>query len=432
VTGTLDDIRIIDATGPIGHYAGRLLADLGADVIKVEPRGGDPARHWAPFFEGLAAELPEHETSVQFLLLNANKRSIELDLARAEDREAFRKLVATADVLLESWSLPEREALGFGADAFDDVRPDLVRASVTGWGLSGPYASWAYADIVGEAMSGVMNLSGFLDGPPMQLPDQQGYHCASINVTAGVLAALLHRDASGEGQQVEVTMHESLPMAEETAMQGADINGVDRERTGGSGRAGAIGITLPGLGVYETKDGHIYSMCTGNAGSGFPGLVELMQEIDDPGFLIEEPYHTFINTQMNTGLILQLMQDPSAASDVASMLKEMDDYVVEFYKRHETQALYERGQELRVLLGAIAAPGDISQSPQLVARDWFVEIEDPARGRTLRYPGPPWQLRGTPATLRRPAPLLGEHTVEVLTEAGLSENELSALSTLAS
>jgi benzylsuccinate CoA-transferase BbsE subunit len=432
VSGTLDDIRIIDATGPIGHYAGRLLADLGADVIKVEPRGGDPARRWGPFLEGLAPELSEHEASVQFLLLNANKRSVELDLEQAEDREALRKLVATADVLLESWSPAERDALGFGPDAFETVRPDLVRASVTGWGLSGPHARWAYADIVGEAMSGVMVLSGFVDGPPVQLPDQQGYHCASINVTAGVMAALLHRDASGEGQDIEVSMHESLPMAEETAMQGADINGIDRERTGGSGRAGALGITLPGLGVYETKDGHIYSMCTGNAGSGFPGLVELMQEIDDPGFLVEEPYHTFINTQMNTGLIIQLMQDPAAVGDLAKMLSEMDDYVVEFFKRHETQPLYEGGQRLRVLLGAINSPADISQSPQLAARDWFVEIEDPARGRTLRYPGPPWQLQGTPATLRRPAPLLGEHTVEILTEVGLSEDELSAVSTLAS
>jgi benzylsuccinate CoA-transferase BbsE subunit len=333
-------------------------------------------------------------------------------------------------VLLESWSPAERTALGFEADAFDDVRPDLVRASVTGWGLSGPYADWAYADIVGEAMSGVMNLSGFLDGPPVQLPDQQGYHCASIQAAAGVLAALLHRDASGEGQEVEVSMHEALPMAEETAMQGADINGVDRERTGGSGRAGAIGITLPGLGVYQTKDGYIYSMCTGNAGSGFPGLVELMTEIDDPGFLADEPYHTFINTQMNTALLLQLMQDPEGAADVAQMLNEMDEYVIEFYQRHETLKLYEGGQRLRVLLGAINSPADISESPQLAARDWFVEIEDPARGRRLRYPGPPWQLRGTPATLRRPAPLLGEHTVELLTEAGLSADELAAVSTV--
>ena len=430
MTGPLDDIRVLDASGPIGHYAGRLLADLGADVIKVEPAAGDPARGYGPFFDDLADDLDERERSVQFLLLNANKRSVRLDLEQPEDREAFRRLVATADVLMESWSAAERTALGFEGDAFEDVRPDLVRASVTGWGLSGPYAEWAYADIVGEAMTGVMNLSGFIEGPPTQLPDEQGYHCASINATAGILAALLHRDASGEGQAVEVSMHESLPMAEEAAMQGADINGVDRERTGGSRRAGAFGIALPGLGVYETKDGHIYSMCTGTAGTGFPGLVELINEIDDADFLNDEPYATFIQTQMNTGLILQIMQDPEGAADLAKMLNAMEAFVIGFFKRHDTLTLYEGGQRLRVLVGAVNSPQAISESPQLVARDWFVEIEDLARGRTLRYPGPPWQLRGTPATLRRPAPLLGEHTVEVLTEAGLSAAELASVSTV--
>jgi len=434
VSGALDDLRILDASGPIGHYAGRLLADLGADVIKVEPAGGDPARGYAPFLPDIEGHdaLDEREASLQFLLLNANKRSVELDLEQSADRAAFHSLVATADVLLESWSASERATLGFEADAFEELRPDLVRASVTGWGLTGPYADWAYADIVGEAMSGVMNLSGFVDGPPVQLPDNQGYRCASINVTAGILAALLHRDATGEGQDVEVSMHESLPMAEETAMQGADINGVDRERTGGSGRAGAYGLTLPGLGVYETADGHIYSMCTGNAGSGFPGLVELMNQIDDAGALNEEPYASFIRDQMNTGLLLRLLENPEGAVELVAMLREMEDHVTAFYKRHDNQTLYEGGQRLRVLIGAINSPQAISQSPQLAARDWFVEIEDAARGRTLRYPGPPWQLRGTPATLRRPAPLLGEHTIEVLTEVGLSEVELAAVSTIGS
>ena len=172
-------------------------------------------------------------------------------------------------------------ALGFEAAAFEADRPDLVRASITGWELTMPYVNWAYADIVGEAMSGVMNLSGFVDGAPTQLSDLQGFHCASINATAGVLAALFHRDASGEGQSVEVSMHESLLMAEETAMQRADINDLDRERTGGSRVTSALGYNLPGLGVYESSDGHIYSMCTGTAGLGFSGLVALINEIDD-------------------------------------------------------------------------------------------------------------------------------------------------------
>ncbi|MCK9486991.1 MAG: CoA transferase [Dehalococcoidia bacterium] len=419
MAGALDDIRVIDATGPIGHYAGYLLADLGADVVKVEPLEGDPARRWPP----LLPDTPEPEAGLQFLLLNVNKRGAALDLGSTEGREAFLRMVAGADVLLESWSAREAEVLGLTPDVIEAANPNLVHASVTGWGLSGPYAEWAYADIVALAMSGVMNLAGFPDGPPEQLPDHQGYHCASINAAAGVMAAILYRDATGEGQRVEVSMHESLLMAQETAMQAADILGTNRQRTGGGG---ATGFKMPGLGVYDTADGALYSMCTGNAGSGFQGLVELMRELDGPSEIHEEPLFSFVQERMNTGLLIQAMQDPEGAGEIIQTLRRIDDIATDFFRRHPTQTLYKRGQELRVLLGPVNTPQDISESEQLAARDWFRTVEDPARGRTLRYPGPPWLLQATPASLRRPAPLLGEHTNEVLTEAGVDGGALLA------
>ncbi len=418
--GALDDIRVIDASGPIGHYAGYLLADLGADVVKLEAPEGDPARRWAP----LLPDTPEPESGLQFILLNANKRGAVLDLERPEGRDAFLRLLATADVLLESWSPAEAERLSLTPDVIEAANPALIHTSVTGWGLTGPYADWAYADIVACAMSGVMNLAGFPDGPPEQLPDHQGYHCASINAAAGVMAAILHRDASGEGQRVEVSMQESLLTAEETAMQSADILGVNRQRTGGGG---ATGFKMPGLGVYETADGALYSMCTGNAGSGFQGLVELMREFDGPGEIHQEPLSSFVQERMNTQLLMQAMQDPEGASDILGTLRRVDAIAVDFFKRHPTQRIYQRGQELRVLLGPVNSPQDISESEQLAARGWFRTIEDPGRGRSLRYPGPPWMLEGTPASLRRPAPLLGEHTREVLAEAGIEGGMVDAL-----
>ena len=418
--GALDDIRVIDASGAIGHYAGYLLADLGADVVKVEPVEGDPARRWAP----LLPDAPEGEAGLQFILLNANKRGVALDLARPEGREAFLSLLAGADVLLESWSPQEARALDLGPEVIEAANPSIVHASVTGWGLSGPYAEWAYADIVACAMSGVMNLAGFPDGPPEQLPDHQGYHCASINAAAGVMAAILHRDATGEGQRVEVSMHESLLITQETAMQSADILGTDRQRTGGGGIAG---FKMPGLGVYETADGAIYSMCTGNAGSGFPGLVELMREFDGPSAIHEEPLSSFVQERMNTQLLLQAMQDPAGARDILDTLREVDEIATDFFRHHPTQRIYNRGQELRVLLGPVNTPKDISESEQLAARNWYRTVEDPGRGKTLRYPGPPWFLEATPAGIRRPAPLLGEHTREVLAEAGLQPGAVDAL-----
>ena len=419
MAGALDDLRVIDASGPIGHYAGRLLADLGADVIKLEPPGGDPARAYAPYLPDVEAP----ENGLQFLLLNANKRGVTLDLEQDEGRELFLQLLGSADVLLESWRPQEARALGLGEDVLSAARPDLVHTSITGWGLSGPRAQWAYADIVGVAMSGVMTLAGFAEGPPEQLPDQQGDRCASIQATAGVLAALLHRDASGEGQRVEVSMQEALSMAQETAMQTADILGTDRGRQAG-GILGGVG--MPGLGLYECADGYVFMMASGLAGAGFPGLVKLMEETGEAGILIEEPYPSFIESSMNRALLAQMAQDPAGLEELRATLGAMQEVVTAFIRRHPKQYIYENGQRHLVLVGMVSTPQDISENVQLKARDWFVEIDDPARGKRLRYPGPPWLLHGSPATLRRAAPLLGEHNAEIFGELGVDATALAA------
>lgn len=411
--GPLNDVRVIEVCGPIGHYAGRLLADLGADVIKVEPPAGDPARRFAPFLPDVAPP----ENGLQFVLLNANKRGVTLDLERADGRALFLRLVATADVLLDSWQPHESATLGLTDDVLLDARPDLIRTSVTGWGLSGPYADWAYADIVAQAMSGVMTLAGFPDGPPEQVADHQGYRTASINATAGTVAALLHRDATGEGQRVEVSAQESLSMAQETAMMFADINGTNRERTGS---AVATAVRIPGIGLYEARDGWVYMLAAGTAGSGFEGVLATMDAFGYQSDLREEPWATFIRESMNRALLLQAMADPQQAAALGTKLAHIDTVVIDFFRQRTKRELYETGQQHRLLIGMVSDPEDISTNPQLNARDWFVAIDDPGRGRRLRYPGPPWQLRGTPASLRRPAPLLGQHTAEVLTEIGLA------------
>lgn len=417
--GVLSDLRVLDLTGPVGHYAGRLLADLGADVVKVEPREGDPSRRWAPALLGV----PAPEASVSFVLLNANKRGVALDIEDERGRTAFLRLLESADVLLESWTPAEAVRLRLTDEVLGKACPTLIHASITGWGISGPYAEWAYADIAANAMSGVMELAGFVEGPPEQLPDHQGHRTASINAAAGILAALLHRDATGEGQRVEASMFESLLIAQETAMQQADILGTDRARTGG---IGALGFKLPGFGIYETVDGYVYAMCTGNAGSGFVGLVDLMRTLDGSTRLDAEPYASFIATSMNMALIMALMEDPARAPATRALLSEIEEQVTAFFARHPKETVYVQGQGLRVLLGAVNGPADILASQQLAARDWWQDIDDPARGR-LRYPGPPWTLTRTPASLRRPAPLLGEHTDEVLSEAGLGAPECTAL-----
>lgn len=409
----LDDIRVIDASEAIGHYAGYLLADLGADVVKVEPPEGDPSRRWPPLLPGA----PEGEAGLQFLLLNANKRSVTLDLRDAAGREAFLRLIENADVLIESWSPEESAELGVTPEALRALNPGLIHASVTPWGRSGPKAGAPSADMVAVAQAGLMHLNGLADGPPRTLPDHQGYRCASIDAAAGIVAALLHRDATGEGQLVEVSMQEAMLIAQETAMQQADILGTDRVRLGGL-RPG--GFKMPGLGIYDTADGVIFAMCSGNAGAGFPGLVGLIAEIDGPGPLDEEPLKTFALTEMNAGRLVERIQDAAQAPAILDTLARIEEVVAAFFRRHPTQELYKRGQERRVLLGSVNTPPEVSANKQLQAREWFRDVFDPTRGQALRYPGPPWKFERTPAVLARPAPRLGEHTREVLEVAGVS------------
>ena len=241
-----------------------------------------------------------------------------------------------------------------------------------------------------------------------------------IQAAAGAMGALLYHQATGEGQVVEVSMQEAMSMSQETAMMQADILGTNRERG-----STALGIAIPGLGLHETADGYVYMMASGFAGAGFRGLVDLMDATGDAQDLHEEPYDTFIETSMNRNFIFAALSDPEQAAKVLPILNHLDSVVRDFAKKHPKLYLYEEGQNRRVLVGMVSTPDDILESPQLEARDWFKDLEDPGRGITLRYPGPQWDLTGTPSTLRRPAPLLGEHNDEVFAEIGVDAAALA-------
>lgn len=194
-------------------------------------------------------------------------------------------------------------------------------------------------------------------------------------------------------------------------MMTADILGTNRERTGGRS---ALGIDMPGVGLHPAADGYVYLMASGTAGSGFDGLLALMAEQGAAEDLLDEPYTSFIATSMNRNFLMELMANEQRRDEVAATLAHISQVVHRFVAAHPMRWLYEEGQQRRVLVGMVSAPEDIVSNRQLEARRWWLEIDDPVRGRKLRYPGFPWQLRGTPASLRRPAPALGEHNAELL------------------
>jgi len=239
----LSDIRVLDLAGEPGWYCGKLLAELGADVIKVEPPGGDPGRRIGPFYH----DEVDPQKSLYFFAHNTSKRSVTLNIATADGLALFRRLAATADVVIETFPPGFLESLGVGYQALAQARPGIIVASITGFGQSGPHSHYKAPDIVAVAMSGMMFLAGFPDEAPNRPYGNQSHYCASIQAATGILTALLHRDRTGEGQQVEVSMQEALSMNQETAMQTWDIRG--ELRLGPSAPAPAAGLEIPDEGL---------------------------------------------------------------------------------------------------------------------------------------------------------------------------------------
>jgi crotonobetainyl-CoA:carnitine CoA-transferase CaiB-like acyl-CoA transferase len=415
----LDGVRVLDLTLELGSYCAKLLADLGAGVIKVEPPGGDPARSVGPFYHDTAGV----ENSLYFLNLNTSKRGLTLILDEEAGRDALRRLVPTADIVVESFPPGYLNSLGLGYEGLRALRDDIILTSVTGFGQTGPHANFLAPDIVGVAMAGIMWLAGDPRDPPNVPFGYQGYLSASIQAAAGTMLALYHRDLTGEGQHVDVSMQEALLIAQETAMQNYDMLKTVRGRTGA--RA-ALPFSVPGLGPYECRDGWIWSYVGTPAGAPWTELLAWMTEEGMAEDLNDEPYAGVI-AHLNLRFLTGLALNPEEREKHAPALERIDEVLHAFFSSKDKWHLYETGQRRRLLIGIVSTPEDLGKNPQLTAREWFQDIAHAELNDTLRYPGPPFRLSETPWRISRRAPLLGEHNAEVLSELGYTANEVEAL-----
>jgi benzylsuccinate CoA-transferase BbsE subunit len=410
----LDDIRVLDLAGEIGQYCTKLLADLGADVIKIEAPGGDPVRRLPPFYGDEEGD----DKSLYWLNLNTNKRSITLDIENADDRATFEKLVATADVVVETFEPGYLDSLGLGYEGLAKLKPDIILTSITGFGQTGPHAKYKAPDIVGVAMGGIMWLAGDPQDPPNVPPWKQGYACASIHAAGGTLAALYHRDVTGEGQHVDVSMQESVSIAQETAMQTWDMMEALRTR---NAHRGIIPADIPGIGPYECSDGWIFGFVGAPGGASWADLLSWMIEEGKAEDLADEPYPEFIGN-LNLRFLTTLTQDPATIGQKFQMMAHINEVLRRFIKTKTKWEMYEQGQGRRLLFGIVSTPEDIAKNPQLRHREWLTPVEHPDLGATLQYPGPPYRLSETPWAIRRRPPEPGQHTRELNLEAQVNAN----------
>ena len=382
MAGALSDLKIIEVGEMVSApYCSKLLADLGADVIKVErPRVGDRARTRGPF----PKDDHHPEKSGLFLYLNTNKRGITLDLAQPEGMELLEKLAADADVLVHNLLPSDMDRVGLTYDRMQHANPNLIMTSITPFGLSGPNRNWRAEDLTVWCAGGVCVLNGggpeHADLPPLKTFGQQSGYQAGVHAAVPTLAAALARLGGEAGQHIEVSGQEAIISQLEMTFEYWPYMKMIATRLGQK--------PIQPVETMQCKDGYIYLCCIEE--HQWRGFVEIM---GSPEWAGEEIFKDRLTRAANW--------------DVLKVFLE------EWVSQQTVLDLYRKAQAKRVPFAPVSTMGDLLGNEHLKSRGFFVEITQPAAG-THKYPGAPLKYHRTPWQLRRPAPTLGQHNAEVL------------------
>ena len=394
----LAGVRVVDLTQYIaGPGCTKLLADYGADVIKVErPDGGDPARRLPPFFR----DEPHAEGSGLFLHLNTNKKSLTLNLKSEAGRRILLDLVREADILVESFSPRVMPSLGLDYAALEAVNPRLVMTSISNFGQTGPYRDYKMSEITLYALGGTMYITGLPEREPVKLGLTVEQFFAGMVAAAATMGAYVGALTSGAGQHLDLSLFEIMVGNQDRGVQAHMIyqySGVVGER----GSPG-VGRTILPTGVYPTADGYVQFFTLTSHWDRICRLVDRPDLIDDPHFTAPENF---------TGNL--------------EVKYEFDAILIEWLVQHTKREVMEKSQRVGYPCGALNTMADVFADPHLAARGYFVEVDHPHTG-PLAYPGAPFVMSETLWRAGR-APLLGEHTREVLRGLGHGDDDIVRL-----
>lgn len=383
----LAGIRVLDLSAARNQYCGKLFADMGADVILVEPPGGS-GRDIGPYFD----EVANDDASIPFFYNNTGKRSVVCDLDSDAGRALLRKLAASADLIIETEQPGAMVQRGLGYEHLRALRSSLVYLSITPFGQSGPYADYAADDLTLLALGGMLHMGGYADGAPQAMYGEQAYNAGSLFAAVAALTAIIAAERTGKGEYIDVSIHESIVMGLENAAQFYDLERIVRPRAGGHG---GVGGQLP------CKDGYVYLMAGGVSGrKAWTNTVDwLIAEGVKDAASLKEP-HWFEGEYRAT----------RAAKE--AFLKVF----LPFSMQHTKQELYEAGKKARIPLAPVATPKDVLANRQLQFRKYFVDVWSESAQRQIKIPGAPYQHSLTPWRVTHPAPRLGQHTEELIKE----------------
>jgi crotonobetainyl-CoA:carnitine CoA-transferase CaiB-like acyl-CoA transferase len=394
--GAFDGVRIVEyATMVSGPYCGKLFADMGADVVKVEePPSGDPARQRGPFPDGT----PHPERSGLFLYLNTSKRGVALDLGREDGREAFRRLARSADVLIDNHAPDRLEPLGLGWDELRRENPNLILATITPYGRSGPRALARGGELASFHAGGLGNLlptrSEDISRPPIKAGGYPTGYSTGVTAALAIAGALYGRRANGDGGRlIDISEQEAIAALVRTNVASTVYHDSPWSR---------VPERPPALGRLECKDGYVVAL-----------LIE------------DRHWHAFVD----------LMGNPDWASGPewgslfyrAGHLMEIADRIAEWAIQQSKEDVHHRGAAKGFAIGSVYSAEEVMNYRQYLARDYFVKVDHPEAG-DYRYAGWPYMMPASPPAVQRPAPLLGQHSRQVFeNELGYSPGEFAAL-----
>ena len=403
--GNLEGLRVLDLAGEPGLIAGRLLGDLGADVVAVEPPGGHLLRRRGPFQGGRA----DPERSLAWLAQSTSKRGITLDLDKPRGRELFLTLAERADAVIETREPGGLDALGIGYAMLRTRNPRIVVCSITAYGQNGPWADRRGSDLTALATGGNLFPTGDPDRAPIRASLPTSYAHAGIEAAIGVVFAWIARDAHGTGQHVDVSLQEVMMMPN---MSNPAQFPITKHRGGRMGPGYRVGKVFQPE-IWSCRDGFVSFALRGGP-ARIPGLIAMVdymrEDGEPPPCLADRDWKTY-----NHNLLSQAEVDEMKAAFTA------------FFATKTKAELYQAALDRKLMLAPVNDPPAVLASAQLAARDFFVEIEYEHLEAKLRHPGPVAKMKPEGARVRRRAPRIGEHNREIYGEIGLGEDELAAL-----
>jgi crotonobetainyl-CoA:carnitine CoA-transferase CaiB-like acyl-CoA transferase len=400
--------RVLDLTNENGYLCGKILGDMGADVIKIENPRGDSGRKIGPFYR----QVPDIEKSLYWFAYNLNKRGITLDIETEDGRQILSRLIKKADFIIESYPTGYLDKLGLSYAKIHEINPRIVMTSITPFGRTGPYKDYKGSDLVVMAMSGLMYITGDPDTAPLRISFPQAFLLASAHAAAASMIAHYYRETGGQGQHVDVSAQECALWEIANGIPLWQVNKILYKRAG-SFLSGRWSDTKQRL-LWRCKDGFVSFYILGGP-SGIKtnqAITKWMAEKGEiPDYLKTYDWRTLDMLKQT-----QEMQD------------RLEKPIGEFFLRYTKAELYLESFKRGIMLYPVCNAKDIRENEQLKARNYWVNIEHSELGTTITYPGAFAKLSETPLTFKKRAPLIGEHNPEIYEqELGLSKSELAVL-----